>query len=98
MLPLPGPSTVRDISALPVDFAADPWASGTSGNVKMAGSLLRVVNHRAGLLEASDLVDAAALDRCEFIRDGFLQRRQNKVSDGETPRLTAPDSDPAATF
>jgi phospholipid-binding lipoprotein MlaA len=82
MLPLLGPSTLRDASALPIDMKADPWAMGASGNVKLAGSLLRVVDHRAGLLEASELVDAAALDRYEFIRDGFLQRRLSKVSDG----------------
>lgn len=84
MLPLLGPSTVRDASALPVDMAADPWALGATGTVKLAGGLLRVVDHRAGLLDASDLVDAAALDRYAFIRDGFLQRRLSKVSDGET--------------
>jgi phospholipid-binding lipoprotein MlaA len=81
MLPLLGPSTLRDASMVPVEMMTDPWSVGTSGNVKLAGSLLRVVDQRAGLLDAGELMDAAALDRYEFLRDGFLQRRQNKVVD-----------------
>jgi len=84
MLPLLGPSTLRDAGALPIDMKADPWAIGASGNLKLAGSMLRVVDHRAGLLDASELVDAAALDRYQFLRDDFLQRRLSKVSDGAT--------------
>lgn len=83
MLPLLGPSTVRDAGTVPLEMMTDPWSAGTSGNVKLAGSLLRVVDHRAGLLDAGDLMDAAALDRYEFLRDGFLQRRQSKVVDAD---------------
>ncbi|SFU83164.1 MlaA family lipoprotein [Pseudoduganella namucuonensis] len=89
MLPLLGPSTVRDASALPVDMAADPWSLSTSGGVKMAGTLVRLVDDRAGLLEATDLMDAAALDRYAFLRDGHLQRRKGKVRNGE-PAAPAP--------
>jgi phospholipid-binding lipoprotein MlaA len=31
-------------------------------------------------------MEAAALDRYEFIRDGFLQARESKVFDGDTDR------------
>ena len=33
------------------------------------------------MLDASNLLEDAALDRYEFIRDGYLQRRQAKVLD-----------------
>ncbi len=84
MLPLFGPATIRDASALPVDTVADPWSLAASGSVKMAGTLVRLVDDRAGLLEATDLMDAAALDRYAFLRDGYLQRRKDKVADGES--------------
>lgn len=88
MLPLLGPSTLRDTGAFPLDLAADPWALGTAGTTKMAGSLVRVLDQRAGLLDASELVDAAALDRYQFIRDGYLQQRRNRVFDGEPAGAT----------
>jgi phospholipid-binding lipoprotein MlaA len=86
MLPLLGPSTLRDTAGLPLDIAADPWMYVDPTNVRMLGTVTRVVDQRAVLLDASDLLEAAALDRYEFIRDGFLQRRQNKVFDGEDSR------------
>ncbi len=52
--------------------------------------MLRVVDQRAVLLDASDILDGAALgDRYEFIRDGYLQQRRSKVFDGETSRQAA---------
>ena len=92
MLPLLGPSTVRDTAALPVDIAADPWAFGLSSAAHASGVVVRVVDQRAVLLDASNLMEAAALDRYEFIRDGFLQSRKNKVFDGETSRKEAQDA------
>jgi phospholipid-binding lipoprotein MlaA len=53
---------------------------------RVAGTVTRVIDQRAVLLDASNLLEEAALDRYEFIRDGFLQRRQNRVFDGETSR------------
>lgn len=92
MLPLLGPSTVRDSAALPVDIAADPWGYVISGKTKAAGVILRVVDQRAVLLDATNLMEAAALDRYEFIRDGYLQQRKARVFDGETSRKEAKDA------
>ncbi len=86
MLPLLGPSTVRDTAGLPLDIAADPWNTVDPTGVRYLGTVTRVVDQRAVLLDASNLLEEAALDRYEFIRDGFLQRRQNKVFDGESSR------------
>lgn len=82
MLPLLGPSTVRDASAMPLDIAADPWAYKEPVNWRNVGTALRAVDQRAAVLDASNLMEEAALDRYEFIRDGFLQRRESKITDG----------------
>ena len=89
MLPILGPSTVRDTAGLPLDIAADPWIHVMPVSTRNTGTVVRVVDQRAVLLDASNLLEEAALDRYEFIRDGYLQRRQNKIFDGETSRKKA---------
>ncbi|MDB5748832.1 MAG: transporter [Massilia sp.] len=84
MLPLLGPSTIRDTAALPLDFAADIWAYKTPVNWRNVGIGTRAIDQRATVLDASNLMEEAALDRYEFIRDGYLQRRQSRVFDGES--------------
>jgi phospholipid-binding lipoprotein MlaA len=89
MLPLLGPSTLRDTAGLPVDIAGDPWGYGISSRARNVGTVVRVVDQRAVLLDASDILEGAALDRYEFIRDGYLQQRKGKVFDGEGSREEA---------
>ena len=86
MLPLLGPSTVRDTVALPLDVTGDPWRYKDPTSVRNIGTVTRIVDKRAALLDATNLMEAAALDRYEFIRDGFLQARESKVFDGDTDR------------
>lgn len=85
VLPLLGPSTVRDASALGADLNVDVpgrlWNSQTSS----ALSVLRVVDTRASLLRTVDAVRAAALDPYTFVRDAYLQKRRNDVYDGNPP-------------
>jgi phospholipid-binding lipoprotein MlaA len=81
MLPLLGPSTVRDTAALPGDWYGDPWAHVDDVPWRTGGVLLRAVDQRAAVLDASNLLEEAALDRYEFIRDGYLQRRESRVLD-----------------
>lgn len=94
MLPLLGPSTVRDTAALPADWWADAWTTVTPVSTRNIGIGVRAVDQRASILEASSLMEDAALDRYEFIRDGYMQRRESRVRDGESaPREDAPTSD-----
>ncbi|SHM93937.1 phospholipid-binding lipoprotein MlaA [Duganella sacchari] len=95
MLPLLGPSTVRDTAALPLDIAGDIWRYKEPVYIRNIGTGLRVVDQRAALLDASSLLEDAALDRYEFIRDGFLQRRESQIHpDGDGPmRKPAKDDD-----
>jgi phospholipid-binding lipoprotein MlaA len=92
MLPLLGPSTLRDTIALPIDGQGDLWRYKDPVNVRNIGTAVSLVDQRAALLDASNLMEEAALDRYEFIRDGYLQRRQNKVFDGESSRKKAQEA------
>jgi len=56
---------------------------------------VRIIDKRATLLDASNLLEEAALDRYEFLRDGYLQRRQSQVYDGDVPRQAGDDADAA---
>lgn len=82
MLPLLGPSTVRDTAALPLDFKGDPLGYKEPVYIRNSGIALRAVDQRAAVLDASNLMEDAALDRYEFIRDGFMQRRESRIQDG----------------
>jgi len=86
MLPLLGPSTIRDTAALPADMWADPWSHKTPVNWRNVGTGVRAIDQRASVLDASNLFEEAALDRYEFIRDGYLQRRESRVFDGDSER------------
>jgi phospholipid-binding lipoprotein MlaA len=83
MLPLLGPSTFRDTAALPLDLWGDPWSHKTPVNLRNVGIGVRAIDQRASILDASNLLEDAALDRYEFIRDGYLQRRASKIYDDE---------------
>jgi phospholipid-binding lipoprotein MlaA len=96
VLPMFGPSTLRDSAALPVDLVGDPWSYAEPARTFNIGSVVRVVDLRAAALEAGDLVEDAALDRYVFIRDAYLQRRESKVYDGEVPPKTSSRPDAAS--
>jgi phospholipid-binding lipoprotein MlaA len=89
VLPLLGSSTIRDTAALPLDFEAYPWQHVQRIDVRNSGTALRLIDARASLLSASNLLEEAALDRYEFIRDAYLQRRASKISSG---RERGPDA------
>ena len=85
MLPLLGPSTLRDGSSLLVDrqFSASTLAKSDSAGYAITG--VEVVNLRAGLLDTTRLLDAVALDRYSFLRQAYLSRRLDQVYDGAPP-------------
>jgi phospholipid-binding lipoprotein MlaA len=84
VLPFLGSSTVRDAMALPVDFYADPWGYHRPIRERNIGYGVRIIHKRANLLDAETLVKGAALNRYEFMRDAYLQRRKNLISDNGT--------------
>jgi phospholipid-binding lipoprotein MlaA len=89
VLPVFGPSTIRDASALPLDrFVASPSRYvGSGADAAVGMTMLQLVSTRAGLLSASKLFDDAALDKYTFLRDAYLSRRRNQLYDGNPPDL-----------
>lgn len=86
VLPVLGPSTVRDTAALVADLQAGPTQYIDDGAGTLAGvTVLRVVSTRSGLLGASKVLDDVALDKYSFLRDLYLARRKNQVYDGDPP-------------
>jgi phospholipid-binding lipoprotein MlaA len=87
VIPLFGPSTVRDSFGLLVDGRADLVYRGID-DVPLRNSVYatRAISNRAKLLDASSVLEQAALDRYSFVRDAWLQRRRNLVYDGNPPR------------
>ncbi|MFC6668884.1 VacJ family lipoprotein [Marinobacterium aestuariivivens] len=79
VLPLFGPSTVRDGIGLIPDSYLDPV--GEVDHIPTRNSLygLRLVDTRAGLLKAEEIISG---DRYLFIRDAYLQRREYLINDG----------------
>jgi phospholipid-binding lipoprotein MlaA len=85
VIPILGPSTVRDTFGLAGDIVLDPFFNLEEDEIYWGFVTLRVVDRRADLLVAGELVDEAAIDRYTFVRDAYLQRRQNLVHDGNPP-------------
>jgi phospholipid-binding lipoprotein MlaA len=86
VLPLLGPSTVRDTVGRFADSPLSPQRYIERVDVRNSLYVLNVVNVRSELLDASKVLDVAALDRYSFVRDAWLQRRQNQVYDGNPPK------------
>lgn len=85
MLPLLGPSTLRDSLALPLDMQADASQLFSDPSTRNALSAARLLDVRAGLLQTVDVVKAASLDPYSFVRDAYLQKRLNDIHDGNPP-------------
>ena len=86
VLPVLGSSTVRDGIGLGLDWTLDPMSEIRPINLRNSLVALRGINLRADLLEASRILEEAALDRYVFQRDAFLQRRRSLIYDGRPPR------------
>ncbi|SCX73420.1 VacJ family lipoprotein [Variovorax sp. EL159] len=85
VLPLLGPSTLRDTVAKPLDYYGDPLAHMEDVRWRNSLTALRVVDTRSQYLRAGRLLGDAALDKYSFTRDAFLQRRRSQVYDGNPP-------------
>jgi phospholipid-binding lipoprotein MlaA len=79
VLPLFGPSSVRDAAGFGVEARGD--LARNLDHIPTRNSLiaLRIVDTRANLLRASSMLEGAALDKYSFTRDFYLQRRQNQI-------------------
>jgi phospholipid-binding lipoprotein MlaA len=85
MLPLFGPSTLRDALAFPVDMQGNVTNSLADEATRNALLVTRLVDTRAGLLKTVDAIKASSLDPYSFVRDAYLQKRRNDIYDGNPP-------------
>lgn len=99
VLPLLGPSTVRDTAGLPFDTAGDAVRQREHIPTRNSAMALRIVEKRASLLNAGNLLEEASLDKYSFTRDAYLQYRRSQIYDGNPPDEDDPDysAEPSAS-
>lgn len=88
VLPFLGPSSTRDAGGRVLDIASDPVFVGSFFVAPFIGPIVgstRAADTRAGLLKSEKTLDEAALDKYEFMREAYLQRRRSLVYDGNPP-------------
>jgi phospholipid-binding lipoprotein MlaA len=83
VIPLMGPSTVRDATGRGVDSFLG-WARRVDHiPTRNSAYAVEVIDVRAHLLGAGQTLEEAALDKYQFLRDAYLQRRLRAVHDGK---------------
>ena len=98
-LPLLGPSNVRDSVGKIVDFATKPTnyiPGGAIATVGMASTGLGVVDSRARLLPATDMLEQSSVDYYAATRSAAAQHRAALVSDGQEGLVVDPRSPPTS--
>lgn len=80
VLPLFGPSSVRDGLGRIPDAMVDPLQEIGDDDTQLGLQVLRVIDTRSQILKAEGVISG---DRYTFIRDAYLQRRQFEVNDGQ---------------
>lgn len=96
VLPFLGPSSLRDTFGIAVDsFFMDPVTQGVTGvfmkdvaylnstALRLPVAAARTVNARAQFLDEDKTLEEASLDKYEFLRDAYLQRRVSLVNNSD---------------
>ena len=86
VLPLIGPSTIRDTAGLAVDWTYfDPIFKRQTLQQSLITLSIKYIDVRAGLLKASNILDETAPDKYAFVRDAWMLRREFLIYDGNPP-------------
>ena len=93
VLPLLGPSSVRDTAGFLADRQTGPSSLPPTAGGRYSVTAVEVIDTRARLLPAGKLLDQVALDRYSFLRDAYLSQRRDAVYGGAPP-MEAFDEDP----
>lgn len=91
VLPVFGPTTTRDALASVPDAYLNPANYIEDEPTRWSLFGLGIVNTRANLLKAMNILDEAAIDKYTFTRNALLQRRLKQVYDGEVPAQSLKD-------
>lgn len=84
VIPLHGPSTVRDAPDMVTSSYLNPLFYASTVVAFPLGAL-QVINTRANLLEATKVRDEAAIDPYVFTREAYLQQRRYDIYEGNPP-------------
>ncbi|MGF1477215.1 MAG: VacJ family lipoprotein [Geminicoccaceae bacterium] len=85
MLPVLGPSTVRDLGGTVVDIVTDPFFFIVGPVERLARGVVSGVDTREGLIEEIDELERSSLDPYASVRTIYLQARRQAVFNGSPP-------------
>ncbi len=91
VLPIFGPSSLRDAPSLVVDYFTNPISLVSPTSATVALSSVNAVDTRSELLKTTDFRDQLALDPYIFTRESYYQWRQNRIYDGDPPKVIIED-------
>ncbi len=88
VLPLLGPSNVRDTVGWFADLQTDILIKKIN-DIPLRNTItgVRVIDQRSKYLNSSNLLEEAAFDKYTFVRDAYIQRRRNRIYDGNPPLI-----------
>ena len=92
MLPILGPSTVRDAPGRVADRFVTPTSYFNNTGVEVGTFVVKGVTTRAGVLDMDPMIDSA-FDPYAFVRNAWLQRREYQVHHGKVPETMMPETD-----
>lgn len=92
VLPFLGPHTVRSSTGWVADSYVDPVYTISDTEARWSFIVLRAVDTRASLLEATKIMQQSGVDPYVFMRNAYLQHRKNLIYDGHppAPKIQAP--------
>jgi phospholipid-binding lipoprotein MlaA len=93
VLPVLGPSTLRDSVGLYADGYVSPMYQMTDMRARNQAYVTRGINWRAELLDQEKVLTEAMIDPYEFVRDAYLLHRLSQEYDGNPPRPRYDDED-----
>ncbi len=85
--PVIGPRNVRDTFGFVVDASVDPVGHLEDVSARNTLMGIRFIDLRASLLPADKVVEQAAFDKYNYIRNAYFQNRRSVIHDGNPPPL-----------
>ncbi|MFM2343636.1 MAG: hypothetical protein RLZZ210_244 [Pseudomonadota bacterium] len=85
VLPILGPSTLRDTFGTALNTTLSPSALMHKDLERIVYNSVNIVRLRANLLDVTNSVDELALDKYNFVKNAYLQKRKYDIYDGNIP-------------
>ncbi|MEX0950666.1 MAG: VacJ family lipoprotein, partial [Gammaproteobacteria bacterium] len=92
VLPLFGPSSVRDTSRFVDGFMNPLFYLGNHDTLKYSLMALNFVDIKSDLASTRGLVQEAALDEYDFVKSAYLERRRAQIEGGTNPDMQDMDA------